>query len=141
MLTFRKILVPIDNSEHSRHAFQYALGMAQTQGAHVALLHSYGRIPMLIGGEAREALVKELVKEAEKLLKPYAAKMREIGVEPALVITEGRAGDAIVAEANSGGYDLVVMGSRGLSELGGMIMGSAAHRVLSAAACPVLVIR
>lgn len=141
MLTFRKILVPLDNSEHSGRAFQYALGLAQTQGAHVVLLHSYGRIPMLIGGEAREALVKELVHGAEKLLNPFAKRLREIGVEPALVIVEGRAGDAIVTEANSGGFDLVVMGSRGLSDLGGMIMGSATHRVLSAAVCPVLVVR
>jgi len=141
VLTFRKILVPLDDSEHSGRAFLYAMGLAQTQGAHVVLLHSYGRIPMLIGGESREALVKELVREAEKLLKPYAKKLREIGVEPALIIAEGRAGDAIVAEANSGEYDLVVMGSRGLSDLGGMIMGSATHRVLSAASCPVLVVR
>jgi len=141
MLTFRKILVPIDDSEHSRHAFRYAQGLAQTQGAHVVLLHCYGRIPMLIGGEARESLVRELVRESEKLLKPYAKQLREMGVEPALAIKEGRAGEAIVNEAQAGDYDLIVMGSRGLSKLEGMLLGSTAQRVLNAAPCPVLLTR
>lgn len=141
MQTFRKILVPLDDSEHSKNAFAYAMGLAHTQGAHVVLLHSYGRIPMLVGGEARQTLVKDLVKDAEKLLNPYAKKMRGIGVEPGLIIKEGSAGDVIISEAKSGEYDLVVMGSRGLSDLEGMILGSATHRVLSAAPCPVLVVR
>ena len=139
--TFKKILVPVDDSEHSRNALRYALGLAQTQKCHVALLHSVGRIPMLIGGEPREELLDSLVREAEKLLAPYAKKLREIGVEPALIIKEGRAGEVIVQEAKAGDYDLIVMGSRGLSSLEGLFMGSDAQRVLSTAHCPVLLIR
>jgi nucleotide-binding universal stress UspA family protein len=141
VLTFKKILVPIDDSEHSRHAFRYALGLAQTQQALLVLLHSYGHIPMLVGGAAREKLLHEHVQEAEKLLSPYAKKLREIGCEPALIIKEGHPGEVIVNEANEGGYDLIVMGSRGLSDLGGMLMGSTAHKVLAEAKCPVLVTR
>lgn len=139
--TFRKILVPLDGSEHSRRALRYALGLAQAQNAHVALLHCLDRIPMLIGGEPRKELEKELVREAEKLLAPFAKKVREIGVEPALIIKEGHPGEVIVQEAKSGDYDLIVMGSRGLSALQGLLMGSDAHRVLSAAHCPVLLTR
>jgi nucleotide-binding universal stress UspA family protein len=139
--TFRKILVPLDNSEHSRNALRYAMGLAQTQKSHIALLHCFGRIPMLIGGEPRKELVGELVREAEKMLAPYAKKLREIGIEPALIIKEGKPGEVIVQEAKSGDYDLIVMGSRGLSDLEGVILGSNAHRVLSAAHCPVLLCR
>ena len=139
--TFKKILVPVDESEHSRKALRYALGLAQAQKSHVALLHSVGRIPMLIGGEPRKELLANLVREAEKLLAPYAKKLREIGVEPALIIKEGRAGEVIVQEAKAGEYDLIVMGSRGLSSLEGLFMGSDAQRVLSTAHCPVLIIR
>jgi len=138
--TFKKILVPIDDSEHSLHAFRYALGLAQTQGAHVALLHCYPRIPMLVGGEIRAKLVKEYVQATEKLLAPHARKMREVGVEPALVIVEGQPGEAIIEEAKNG-YDLVVMGFRGRSELEGILMGSTAHSVLSGSRCPVLLTR
>ncbi|MGE4264267.1 MAG: universal stress protein [Desulfovibrio sp.] len=139
--TFRKILVPLDDSEHSRNALRYAMGVAQAQKSHLALLHSIGRIPMLIGGEPRKELVQELVREAEKLLAPHAKKLREIGIEPALIIKEGKPGEVIVQEAKSGNYDLIVMGSRGLSDIEGVILGSNAHRVLSGAHCPVLVTR
>ncbi len=139
--TFEKLLVPIDDSEHSRHAFRYALGLAKTQGASVALLHCHPHIPMLIGGDARKKLVAEYVKAAEVLLAPYVARFRELVGEPAVLIREGRPGDVIVDEAGNGDYDLVIMGSRGLSDLGGMLVGSSAHRVLSAARCPVLIAR
>lgn len=141
MQKFRKILVPVDGSSHSHKAFDYALGLADSQGAHIGLLHCYPRIPMIIGGDAREALVQQSIKEAEKVLAPHAAKLRAIGVEPALIIREGKAGDIIVDEAADGNYDLVVMGSRGLSGLEGLLMGSATHKVLSASRCPVLVVR
>lgn len=139
--TFRKILVPLDGSEHSRRALRYALGLAQAQNAHVALLHCLDRIPMLIGGEPRIELERELVREAQKLLTPFAKKVRQLGIEPALIIKEGHPGEVIVQEAKSGDYDLIVMGSRGLSALQGLLMGSDAHRVLSAAHCPVLLTR
>lgn len=140
-MKFQKILVPIDGSEHSKHALQYALELAQCQGAQVVLLHSYGRIPMLIGGEARVELTRELRDESEKLFEPFAAILREAGLEPVLVIQEGSPENVIVEEAKEGGFDLIVMGSRGLSEVAGVLMGSVAHRVLCSAHCPVLVTR
>jgi nucleotide-binding universal stress UspA family protein len=141
VLTFKKILVPLDDSEHSKRAFRYGLGLGQTQGAHVALMHCYGHIPMLIAGEAKQTVVHEHTRAAEKLLNPYAARLREAGLEPALVIAEGAPGETIVQEASSGDYDLIVMGSRGLSDLEGVILGSTAHAVLTEASCPVLIIR
>ncbi len=139
--TFKKILVPVDDSEYSRKALRYVLGLAQANKAHVALLHCFAHIPLLIGGEPRKELLADMVREAEKLLAPYAKALREIGVEPALIIKEGRAGDVIVQEAQTGSYELIVMGSRGLSNLEGLFMGSEAQRVLALAPCPVLIIR
>lgn len=141
MLTFRKILVPVDDSEHSRRAFEYALGLAKTQGAYVELLHCYGRIPMLVGGQEREGIKAACVAEAEKLLAPYAERLRGQGQEPSLLIKEGKPGEVVAREAEAGGFDLIVMGTRGLSDLAGMLLGSTAHRVLSSAKCPVLLIR
>lgn len=140
-MKFRKILVPIDGSEHSKHALQYALELSHCQGAQIVLLHSYGRIPMLIGGEARVQLTRELLEESEKLFEPFAVTVREAGLEPAFIIQEGRPENVIVDEAQKGGFDLIVMGSRGLSDIEGVVLGSVAHRVLAAAHCPVLVVR
>lgn len=140
-MAFKKLLVPIDDSEYSKHSFQHALELAQAQGARVALLHCYGHIPMLIGGEARESLVKDFLRESKKLLKPYVQRLRKAGVEPALIIKEGHPGDVIVQEAQAGDFDLIVMGSRGRSDLLGVLLGGVAHRVLSLSHCPVLLTR
>lgn len=107
-MQFKKILVPIDGSEHSLRALRAA---------------------------------QELLEEGRKLMEPYAGVLSDAGMTPEIMVREGRPGHAIVEEAQSGGFDLVVMGSRGLSDFEGMLLGSVAHRVLSAAHCPVLVTR
>lgn len=140
-MKFKNILVPVDGSEHSARALNYALELAKCQEARVTLLHSFGRIPMLIAGEGRQQLLRELREESEKLMEPFLAALREAGMPPQLIVKEGRAAQVIVDEAKAGGFDLIVMGSRGLSEVEGIIMGSVAHRVLSSAHCPVLVTR
>lgn len=140
-MRFANILAPMDGSEQSRHAFRYVLGLAESQGARVTLLHCYGPISMLVGGAAREELAARSVREAEDLLGPYADKLRALGHEPPLLLREGEPGEVIVAEAERGRHDLIVMGSRGRSDLAGMLMGSTAHKVLQAAPCPVLVTR
>lgn len=140
-MRFANILAPMDGSEQSRHAFRYVLGLAESQGARVTLLHCYGPISMLVGGAAREELAARSVREAEDLLAPYADKLRALGHEPPLLLREGEPSEVIVAEAERGRHDLIVMGSRGRSDLAGMLMGSTAHKVLQAAPCPVLVTR
>jgi len=48
---------------------------------------------------------------------------------------------AIVDAADYERCDLIIMGSRGHSELEGLLLGSVTHRVLQMASCPVMVIR
>jgi nucleotide-binding universal stress UspA family protein len=52
----------------------------------------------------------------------------------------GLAGDAILAEAREGGYDLIVMGRRGLSHLKEILVGSVSQAVIHGATCPVLLV-
>ena len=53
----------------------------------------------------------------------------------------GNAGELIAKTADSGGYDLVVMGSHGQSALGNLVMGSVATKVLAQCKVPVLLVR
>ncbi|MGE4296708.1 MAG: universal stress protein [Desulfovibrionaceae bacterium] len=137
----KKILLPVDGSEHSRHACAYGVGLAKKLGASVVLLHAYGSISMLLTGEGRREVLDELAAEALNGMEPYRALVREAGLEATELVEEGRAADVIIKAAAREACDLVVMGSRGLSDAEGLIVGSVAHRVLEMAHCPVLIVR
>jgi nucleotide-binding universal stress UspA family protein len=66
-----------------------------------------------------------------------------VGVTPKTLEVEGAPGYAIAREATDGGYDLVVMGSRGLglSEADLRLLGSVTERVLRMVSCPVLTVK
>ena len=67
--------------------------------------------------------------------------MNQSGVRFSDKVEEGRAGDVIPKVSDIDGCDVIVMGSRGQSELKGLVLGSVTHRVLRTASCPVLVVR
>lgn len=141
MIQFKKILVPVDGSSHSLLAKRKAMGMAVAMGSEIILLHATGTIPNLIGGNAREELMSELTREGETLLEPYRKVLEDKGVQYTEIIESGEPGDTICAVAEREGCDVIVMGSRGLSDLEGMVLGSVTHKVLTKSSLPVLVAR
>jgi len=57
------------------------------------------------------------------------------------ILTEDPIREALIGQIKTGTYDLVVMGSRGLSDVQGLLLGSVTHRVIQMAGIPVLVDR
>ena len=51
----------------------------------------------------------------------------------------GNTADVILKESAAGGFDLIVLGTRGHSPMSGALIGSVTHKVLARASCPVLV--
>lgn len=141
MIQYKKILVPVDGSQHSKLAKRKAMGIAAAMGADIVLMHATGRIPSLIGGAAREELMEELLKDADNVLQPYRKVLDEKGVNYVERVVTGEAGDMICQVAKEEECDLIVMGSRGLSDMEGILVGSVTHRVLSCCTLPVLVAR
>lgn len=141
MIQFTKILVPVDGSDHSLLAKRKAMGIAAAMEAEVVLLFATGKIPGLIGGTSREELKAELLKEGAGVLAPFRKVLAEKGVKFSERVVSGDPGEVICQVANEEGCDLIVMGSRGLSDLEGMILGSVTHRVLATCQLPVLVAR
>lgn len=141
MIQFKKILVPVDGSEHSLLAKRKAMSIAAAMGSDVVLMYATGKVPGLIGGAAREELKEELAKEGEGVLAPFRKVLAEKGVAFSERIVSGDPGEVICKTAKEEGCDLIVMGSRGLSDFEGMVLGSVTHRVLSTCTLPVLVAR
>jgi nucleotide-binding universal stress UspA family protein len=140
-MNIKSVLVPVDGSEHSSRSAGYAADLAGTLGGEVVLMHCHRRFPSVLGEPYYQKVVDEILEEANELLEPYRETMRDAGVPFTEKILERPAAAAILEVAGTEGCDLVVMGSRGRTDLEGLLLGSVTHRVLEAAPCPVLVVR
>lgn len=140
-MRMHKILVPVDGSVSSKNMAKYAATLAAAKKALVVLLHVHERVPMIIGGERAQEVRKALDAESAKLLAEFAAIVEGAGAACSPLTREGDAGHVIVQVQEEEDCDLIVMGSRGLTSLESLVLGSATTTVLQLAACPVLVTR
>ena len=82
------------------------------------------------------AFHKKVLVEASKRAKKLKPK-----VKVSKKMLKGRAADKIVETANDGGFDLIVIGSRGLGGIKEFFLGSVSDRVADEAKCPVLIVK
>jgi nucleotide-binding universal stress UspA family protein len=136
-----RILLPVDGSQHAMHAAEYGIDLARLMKGRILLLHCHRSFPKLIGEPYLQAIISRTLEEAQACLQPYSGCLRKAGIAFDERVMEGPAGHAIVQVATIENFDLIVMGTRGLSNIEGLFLGSVTHRVLQTAPCPVLVVR
>jgi nucleotide-binding universal stress UspA family protein len=141
VMKINKILVPVDGSEHSTKAAQYAADLANLCRAEIMLLHCHRAFPKILGEPYFQNAVTKTLNESNELLEPYRKRLAAMKITFIDRVLEGPAGHTIPEVARIESCDLIVMGSRGLSDLEGLLLGSVAHRVLHAASVPVLIVR
>jgi nucleotide-binding universal stress UspA family protein len=147
---FQKILVPIDGSEHSLKALDYALEFASTYSADVHVLIVYAltaetfRLIQRVTPKAFSESYRRDVKEQKEQILTDAMQHAQ-SLQPQLTIThsivQGRPADQIVNVAKERDIDLIVMGSRGIGGIKGVLLGSVADRVADHATCPVMIVK
>jgi nucleotide-binding universal stress UspA family protein len=136
---FDKVLLAVDGSAHACRAVPVAVDLAKKSGGEVVILHA--REFRLAKGVA---YTPEDSQEATTLVDRVRDQIAAAGVPVrGRVVTshEGRAAQAILEAAEIEEADAIVMGSRGLSELAGLLLGSVAHKVIQLSHCPVVVAR
>jgi nucleotide-binding universal stress UspA family protein len=133
---FHRIVLAIDGSEPSNRA----VALTETLGGdEVVVLHVH-ETAVGYGGAAE----LESAREAGELVDGTVRRLKEAGVDARGDLVQavyGRAARIVLETADHEGADLIVMGSRGLSDLAGLVLGSVTHKVLHLARCPVLVVR
>ena len=143
-----KILIPIDGSPHSKKALEFAADLALRYTAKLSILHvlhnSPGSDTISLGGASViiEANQESLDKTAGGLLesaKKVAADMGCSDVET--VARGGHPTQQIIAYAKKNEIDVIVLGSRGLSDIKGLLLGSVSHQVNNLAGCTVITVR
>ena len=139
-MNIKKILVAVDGSDHSLRAAEYAADFAKLIGAEIILTHCHKLYPMVLGEPHFQKAIDKINKDAQQLIEPYVEFLKERGVPYTDRILDGTPAKMISDVARIEKIDLIVMGSRGLNDLEGLLLGSVTHRVLKTAPCPVLTI-
>lgn len=144
---YSKILVPVDGSERAAKAVTHTVELAQKLGAKVTLMHVIPSLPPYVNtavdrlGQAQQSILEELMNSGQEMLRELQSSIAGKGLEVELFTIVGQPADEILEKARAENYDLIVVGSRGLGEIKGYLMGSVSNRVSRHASCPVLIIR
>lgn len=136
-----KVLVPTDGSEHSMKAVQRGLELAEKQGAQVTLMSvAYFGADYLEGMPPN--IREKLEDEARAALKKAKALFDAKNLPVETVLMTGLVpANLIIAKAQDGKFDRIVIGSTGQNALERILMGSTAAKVVAHAPCEVTVVR
>jgi len=134
----KKILVPVDGSEHANRAVELAANLASQYDATIHLLHvvTLTEIPDGI----REYMKLERINESpyivalqslgDHVVEAASQKAKEKGAEHVhTTVMEGDPAQSIIDYAKKGGFDMIVIGSRGLGKFQGVMLGSVSTKV------------
>lgn len=139
-----KILIAVDGSPYTKRMLAYLAAHEEMFGPD----HSFTALTVSapLPPRATAALDRELMKtyhsdECERVFKPIRTFFKKQGIEAQFITKVGHAADAIAKTAESGKFDMLVMGSHGHSSLATLVMGSVTNRVIAHCSTPVLLIR
>ena len=138
---FKKILVPYDGSHHSERALETAIHMARNDGAALHVIYAYDKLPDYLGEPNLQEVLNRVLSAARGLMDNAAQQAHDQGIEVTTDVLEGPAAEAILRVAEIENFDLIIMGSRGLGHLKGLLLGSVSERVLRQAKIPVMIMR
>ncbi len=139
--SYLSALVPFDGSEFSKKAMTRALDMAKVDGTQITALYVIPRYEEMMEFYRSETIRKSLRAEAQKVIDQAVEMATGRGITVKTEIREGHASDEIVKAASQLENDLIAMGTYGWKGMSKAIMGSTTNRVISDAACPVLVVK
>jgi nucleotide-binding universal stress UspA family protein len=134
-----KLLLAVDESEHSRKAIPATVELARAGGGTIHVLHVrelHYPVPPTVRGDTAG--------EAQALVDGVVDELKGAGVEADGVVrpnTGGSPAGPVLEYAREVGATLVVVGSHGHSPLGGLLIGSVANKLTQLSTCPVLVVR
>lgn len=140
-MPYSTILVPVDESGPSARAVEHAAALAVALEARVVLMTVYSPVPEYLGRPNFETVAARRKAKAHDRLRPLQERLEERGAMFAAIAVAGSPVESILDVAKAEQADLIVMGSRGKTDLKGLILGSTAHSLLHAAPCPVLLVR
>ena len=150
-----KLLICIDGSPHSQkvieEAKKIASGCSLDQVTLLSIVEPLRASALMAASEAYPISRDELDKlthyeentaaKCDSFLSETATIFQNLGISAEVVVKKGHPADTIVKTAAEGGYDLIIMGSRGLSGLKKLLLGSVSNAVLQESPVSVMVVK
>jgi nucleotide-binding universal stress UspA family protein len=136
---YQHILIAVDGSDHAHQTVPAAIEIAKKFDGDVFVLHVHERE---VGRASPYPM--ETPDDSSRIVSDVVKTLQDAGVTARGEVQESVAGHVpkhIVETAKSQASDLIIMGSRGLSDLAGLLLGSVTHKVMQLARQPVLVVR
>ena len=140
---FGKILVPIDGSANSYRGLQYAVNIAKEYGSAITLIHVVERPLFFYTGMGAPIIPAKVYNDLEDYAeKLFSKRKKELNDEGVPTTTMLRRGDPSVEILKaSKGFDLIVMGSKGLGRFKSLLLGRVSKSVVQHSKIPVLIVR
>ena len=146
---YKKILLPIDGSEQSERAGEYAISSADINGADIIVLNVIDTyyLKSIPQQDLREKLDKQFRKEGKEVVEKFEKKIEDEqcagnckNIKLITMIKEGKPEDVILKTADEEGVDHIVIGKSGKHGIEKFLVGSTTERVVRGAKVPVNVI-
>ena len=139
-----KILLAVDGSAYTKKMLAYVtthLDLFSGDIEYTALTVQGALPPRARAAVGREVVDAYYAEESAKVLDPVVKFLTRHKLNVTTLSKVGNAGELIAKTAESGKFDMVIMGSRGHGALGSLVMGSVATKVLASCGTPVLLVR
>jgi len=137
-----KILIPVDGSPASLRAVDFAIPMAaQNPDSLFVLLNVQNVSATELSGEFMHGVQERLSQAAAKALEEAVAKSEAANIRFETVVRTGPTAETIAQVSRETGINHVVMGTRGLGRIQGILLGSVAMKVIHLAEVPITLIK
>lgn len=145
MIEIRRILCPVDFSDHSRRALDHAVAIARWYGSVITAVHVVAPAPVTAYGPGPVIFQAAMMSPTDRdqlqaSLDDFVQAETAHGVTIDTRVREGNAASEVLAQAAELPADLITIGTHGRSGFERLLLGSVAEKVLRKAGCPVLTV-
>jgi nucleotide-binding universal stress UspA family protein len=139
---FEKVLLAVDGSEHALLSARTAADLARAMNSkEFRIVVAYDFIPPYLGEPNMQYVIDARMEEAKDILENAVKAVGKLPCEIHTELIEGPSAEAIIKVATTRKSDVIVIGSRGMGTLAGLLLGSTSQKVVAHAPCPVLIVR
>lgn len=140
----KKILVPVDGSDNSIKALEKAYELGTLKNSEILILtvvNSQRDNPYIVDQDYTSELSKKNIAQGKKILEESKKKLEGYPGEVKTLLRNGDVAETIIDIAEDEGYNVIIMGRRGLNESSRSLLGSVSNKVITYANTSVLVVK